>query len=80
MKILIWLGFRASNNEAEYEAVLSGLQAALAAGATRVRVHSDSQLVASQVQGSFVVKDECMVKYTEAYERMKSQFLEVQIQ
>lgn len=36
MRITIRLGFRAFNNEAEYEAMLSGLQAARAAGATRV--------------------------------------------
>ena len=47
------LGFRASNNEAEYEALLAGLRAVLDMGAREVKIYSDSQLVASQVQGSF---------------------------
>ncbi|RVW68383.1 hypothetical protein CK203_061701 [Vitis vinifera] len=41
----IRLGFPASNNEAEYEAILSGLDLALALSVSRLRVYSDSQLV-----------------------------------
>ena len=43
------LGFRASNNEAEYEALLAGLRAVSGMGARDVEVYSDSQLVISQV-------------------------------
>ena len=46
------LGFRASNNETEYKALLVGLRAILDMGAW-VEVYSDSRLVASQEQGSF---------------------------
>ena len=41
----IRLGFRASNNKAEYEALLVGLRAALDMGAREVKVYSDSRLV-----------------------------------
>ncbi|RVW75347.1 Retrovirus-related Pol polyprotein from transposon 17.6 [Vitis vinifera] len=41
----IRLGFPASNNEAEYEAILSGLDLALALSVSKLRIHSDSQLV-----------------------------------
>ncbi|KAL6343252.1 hypothetical protein AAG906_022168 [Vitis piasezkii] len=41
----IRLGFPTSNNEAEYEAILSGLDLALALSVSRLRVYSDSQLV-----------------------------------
>ncbi|RVW14953.1 hypothetical protein CK203_109381 [Vitis vinifera] len=41
----IRLGFPASNNEAEYEAILSGLDLALALSVSKLRVYSDSQLV-----------------------------------
>ena len=44
------LGFRASNNEAGYEALLVGLRAILGMGAREVEIHSDSKLVVSQVQ------------------------------
>ena len=47
------LGFRASNNKAEYEALLAGLRAVLDMGAQEVEVYLDSRRVVSQVQGSF---------------------------
>ena len=36
------LGFKASNNEAEYEALLAGLRAVLDIGAREVEIYSDS--------------------------------------
>ena len=51
------LGFKASNNEAEYKALLAGLKAVLDLGAQEVVVYSDSQLVFNQVEGSFEAKD-----------------------
>ena len=39
------LGFRASNNEAEYEALLAGLRTILGMGARDVEIYSDSRLV-----------------------------------
>ena len=51
------LGFRASNNEAEYEVLLVGLRAALSLGVADLEVYLDSRLVVSQVEGSFEAKD-----------------------
>ena len=51
------LGFRASNNEAEYEALLAGLRAVPDMGAREVEVYSDFWLVVNQVQGSFEARD-----------------------
>ena len=39
------LGFKASNNEAEYEAFLAGLRTVLRMGARDVEIYSDSLLV-----------------------------------
>ena len=39
------LGFRASNNEVEYEALLAGLRTILGMGARDVEIYSDSRLV-----------------------------------
>ena len=47
------LGFRASNNEAEYEALIVGLRTVLGMGVWDVEIYSDSRLVVNQVQGSF---------------------------
>ena len=49
---------RASNNVAEYEALLHGLRYALARGARRVKVFSDSELVVRQMSGQYRVKSE----------------------
>ena len=47
------LGFKASNNEAEYEAFIAELRTAFDMGAYDVEVYSDSRLVVNQVLGSF---------------------------
>ena len=56
----IRLGFPASSNEAEYEAILSGLDLALALSVPKLRVYSDSQLVVRHVQKEYEAKDACM--------------------
>ena len=43
------MGFKASNNEVEYEALLAGLRVILDPGAKEVKVYSDSWLVVNQV-------------------------------
>ncbi|KAL6335721.1 hypothetical protein AAG906_039484 [Vitis piasezkii] len=59
----IRLGFPASNNEAEYEAILSGLDLALTLSVSRLRVYSDSQLVVRHVQKEYEAKDARMARY-----------------
>ena len=51
------LGFRTSNNEVEYEALLAGLNTVLGMGAQEMEAYSDSWLVVNQVQGSFEARD-----------------------
>ena len=48
----------ATNNVAEYEALLIGLEALLKAGKKQIRVQSDSQLLVRQLNGEYRVKDE----------------------
>ncbi|GMP24504.1 hypothetical protein CsSME_00001752 [Camellia sinensis var. sinensis] len=55
--------FPASNNEAEYEALLVGLKSALRIKASEVMVFSDSKLVINQVSGEYEARDERMAKY-----------------
>jgi ribonuclease HI len=50
----------ATNNVAEYRALLLGLERARALGASEVEVVGDSELIAKQVQGLYKVKHEAM--------------------
>ena len=59
----IRLGFSASKNEAEYEAILSGLDLALALSVSRLQIYSDSQLVVRHVQKVYEAKNERMTRY-----------------
>jgi ribonuclease HI len=45
-----------TNNVAEYQALILGLQLAREQGATRIQVLADSQLVVEQIKGSYQVK------------------------
>lgn len=51
---------RATNNVAEYRALLLGLAKARELGATEIEVIGDSELIAKQVQGIYKVKHEAM--------------------
>jgi ribonuclease HI len=51
----------ATNNVAEYRALLLGLERARALGATEVEVVNDSELVANQITGAYRVKHPDMV-------------------
>ena len=44
---------RATNNQAEYQALLHGLRFALAHRAARVEVYSDSELLVRQIEGRY---------------------------
>ena len=48
---------KATNNVAEYQALLHGLRFALAHGATAVEVFSDSELLIRQLEGRYRVKN-----------------------
>ena len=51
----------ASNNVAEYQALIHALDYAIARGARRVEIFSDSQLVVRQIQGQYRVKHPAML-------------------
>jgi len=50
----------ATNNVAEYRALLRGVQRAQALGATEVEIVNDSELVAKQLTGAYKVKHAAM--------------------
>ena len=57
------LDFSATNNDAEYEALLIGTAMVQRMGGKSVKVFSDSRLVVSQVKVEFEAKDERMQGY-----------------
>ncbi|XP_064941153.1 uncharacterized protein LOC103974602 [Musa acuminata AAA Group] len=67
-------GFRATNNEAEYEALLAGLQLALEMQVTDIRVITDSQLVARQLDGEYEARDPTMAKYLAQVKSLAAKF------
>jgi len=48
---------RATNNEAEYQAAIAGLEAALALGVQHVELRMDSELVVRQLVGHYKVRN-----------------------
>ena len=48
---------RATNNQAEYRAIIAALEEATGLGAKQVDIHSDSELVVRQINGRYRVKN-----------------------
>ena len=72
-------GFHASNNEAEYEAVIAGLNLAHSLEVDQLEVHSDSQLVVRQIEDTYEAKSETMVLYLQKVRDFLKKFMLVQV-
>ena len=57
------LGFLATNNEAEYEALLASMNAMQKLGGKTIRAYCDSRLMVGQVLGEYEAKDLRMLWY-----------------
>ncbi|GJY52356.1 reverse transcriptase domain-containing protein [Tanacetum coccineum] len=57
--------FEATNNEAEYEALIAGLRIAEEMGVKNLQANLDSRLVANQVNGTYIAKEADMIRYLE---------------
>nr|GEZ59698.1 reverse transcriptase domain-containing protein [Tanacetum cinerariifolium] len=66
--------FAASNNEAEYEALIAGLWIATQMGVKNIQANVDSKLVANQVLGTYVAKEDNMIKYMDITKGLVSGF------
>ena len=74
MKHKVRLYYQTTNNEAEYEALLKGLELTKSVGAKSVLVQGDSQLVIGQVNGMYEAKEERMKKYLNKVRRLIKKF------
>ncbi|XP_020229423.1 uncharacterized protein LOC109810380 [Cajanus cajan] len=72
-------GFRASNHQAEYEALLAGMRLATEMGVKKVICWTDSKIVAEQVNDNFQVKDSNLLQYYHLFQGLKDGFSEVQV-
>ena len=68
------LGFSATNNEAEYEALLEGMSMVQKLGGKAVNMHSASRLVVGQVNGELEARDEKMQEYLSQVKHLQSHF------
>ncbi|GKV21351.1 hypothetical protein SLEP1_g31337 [Rubroshorea leprosula] len=66
--------FDATNNMAEYEALLLGLQLALELKVMAIRVYSDLQLMVNQVNSIYEVVNLVMMKYVALVAELKCKF------
>ena len=74
MHYMIWLHFAASNNAAEYKALVNGLQIAIKLGVRRLDVRGDSQLVVDQVMKESNYHDPKMEAYCKLVRRLEDKF------
>ncbi|XP_070045681.1 uncharacterized protein [Nicotiana tomentosiformis] len=68
-----------TNNEAEYEALVVGLEFARGLGFQVIEVKCDSQLVVNQVNGIFNTKEECLQQYLNKVQALLAWFRECSI-
>ena len=67
------------NNEAEYDALIAGLNLAKDMGIKKLDIRSDSQLVVNQLLGTYQARDLKMASYLEHVKTVQSTFEEFNI-
>ena len=67
--------FQASNNEAEYEAVIAGLNLAYSMEVDQLEVCSDSQLVVRQIEDIYEAKSEKRILYLKKVRDLLKKFV-----
>ena len=68
---------RATNNVAEYRALLAGLEKAIELGVDDLEVVSDSELVVKQMRGEYKVKNEALRELNDAARTVAQQLQSV---
>jgi ribonuclease HI len=75
LKYVLRMSFpQASNNEAEYEALLQGMKMAKACGATRLKIFGDSKLIVQQVMNRCDAISDNMMAYRNLYYYLEGTF------
>jgi ribonuclease HI len=80
LKYVLRISFpQASNNEAEYEALLYGMKMAKACGATRLKIFGDSNLIVQQVMNKCDAINDNMTAYRNLYYYLEGTFDECEV-
>ena len=79
LRYVIRLHFLASNNVAEYEALINGLCIAVELGATWLYVRGDSELVVDQVMKESSCKSPLMAAYCQEVRKLKDKFQGIEL-
>jgi ribonuclease HI len=74
VRYILRLHFPASNNMAEYEALVNGLRIAVKLGVWRLDARGDSQLVIDQVMKNSHCRDQKMEAYCDEVRRLEDKF------
>jgi ribonuclease HI len=74
LRYVIRLHFLASNNVAEYEALVNGLRIAIELGVRRLDARGDSWLVIDQVMKNSHCRDQRMEAYCDEVRRLENKF------
>ena len=72
-------GFQASNNDDEYEAVITGLNLAHSMEVDQLEVCSDSQLVVNRIEDTYEAKGEKMILYLKKVRDLLKKFVLVRV-
>ena len=78
LKYGVQLRFPATNNEVEYEGILTRLRLGKALGMKNLLIQSDSKLVVKQIKGDYEAKEERMQKYLRLTRHLTREFDEVE--
>lgn len=65
---------RATNNQAEYRAIIAALEKSIEIGADTVEIRADSELVVRQIDGRYRVKNAALKPLHRQVRQLQSQF------
>jgi ribonuclease HI len=80
VKYMVHLEFKATNNMAEYEALIFGLSAALSLGIRQLLVKGDSQLIINQVRGECSCNEPRIAAYLLHVRKLEKDFTTLELQ
>jgi ribonuclease HI len=80
LQYVVRLEFKATNNMAEYEALIFGLSAALSLGVRQLLVKGDSQLIIKQVRGECSCNEPRLAAYLLHVRKLEKDFTTVELQ